>query len=325
VSAIFAITIMSGSLQLIKFQPKITKFRNSPGDREIIWEDTKSPLLQYAEANPDAPQNLPDDTNLFSFRNQQAAQPNIQYLSEKSILPKLLGNSKNLKIVSNQSEQNQAIERLSKIGNNIEITPSRSIPEKLQPDVLNNQEVKNAEGQKLTEVHNIEEANVKVISLTEIDFQNLSKIKKTKSESELQEVMKPRPRISQDITQGSMLLNDHSSHRIGKVGVECKLNPFGIYIQKMLRSIEEQWHQLIRGASQYIQYDMFPAKVVFTFSLQTNGTIDGLSHKSGSANSLGVELCRQSIASRSPFGEWSEEMINTFGQSDQITITFEYK
>jgi len=40
---------------------------------------------------------------------------------------------------------------------------------------------------------------------------------------------------------------------------------------------------------------------------------------------LAAELCRQAIASRVPFGEWSEKMIQDFGQSDQITINFRYQ
>ena len=40
-----------------------------------------------------------------------------------------------------------------------------------------------------------------------------------------------------------------SAPRVGTVAIECRLHPYGVYIQKMMQSIEEQWNQLARGSS----------------------------------------------------------------------------
>ena len=91
----------------------------------------------------------------------------------------------------------------------------------------------------------------------------------------------------------------------------------------MLLAVEKQWHLLIQGARSYIQYNQLPRKVVYDFLLaQTVPSKTYLSYDT--KENMGSELCRQSIASRSPFGEWNEEMINSFGHSDEVTITFEY-
>ena len=92
----------------------------------------------------------------------------------------------------------------------------------------------------------------------------------------------------------------------------------------MLLAVEKQWHLLIQGAREYIQYDQLPRKVVYRFSLSSDGSVQNLSLLHTTSENMGSELCRQSIASRSPFGEWNEEMINSFGHSDEVTITFEY-
>ena len=46
---------------------------------------------KFVEANPNSPINPPDDTNNFSFREQQAAQPNTKPDETKADLPSLDG------------------------------------------------------------------------------------------------------------------------------------------------------------------------------------------------------------------------------------------
>ena len=100
-----------------------------------------------------------------------------------------------------------------------------------------------------------------------------------------------------------------SAPRVGTVAIESRLHPYGVYIQKMMQSIEEQWNQLARGSVQYLQRDRLPDKVTWRFTLQANGLIQNLSRMDNEGESLPSELCRQAIASRVPFGPWSEKMI----------------
>jgi hypothetical protein len=75
-----------------------------------------------------------------------------------------------------------------------------------------------------------------------------------------------------------------------------------------------------------MQQDQILPKVTYTFTLMDDGSIRGLQKTSiGDPLNLSSELCRQAIASRVPFGEWEKEMIAEFGNSDQITITFNYR
>jgi hypothetical protein len=93
----------------------------------------------------------------------------------------------------------------------------------------------------------------------------------------------------------------------------------------MLQSIEEQWNQLARGSTQYLQRDRLPGRITLRFKLEATGSISNLVRIDNEGYSLAAELCRQAIASRVPFGEWSEKMIQDFGQSDQITLNFKYQ
>ena len=140
-------------------------------------------------------------------------------------------------------------------------------------------------------------------------------------------VQKPqkRPKLSRELIHGPLMKSITSAPRVGTVAIECRLHPYGVYIQKMMQSIEEQWNQLARGSIQYLQRDRLPGKVTWRFTLVANGSIQNLSRIDNAGESLPSELCRQAIASRVPFGPWSDKMIEDFGKSDEITISFLYK
>jgi len=136
---------------------------------------------------------------------------------------------------------------------------------------------------------------------------------------------KTRPKLSPDLIHGPLMKSTTSAPRTGQIAIECRLHPYGVYIQEMLQSIEEQWNQLAKGSFHYLQRDRLPGRITLRFKLEATGTISNLVRIDNEGYSLAAELCRQAIASRVPFGEWSEKMIQDFGQSDQITINFKYQ
>ena len=58
---------------------------------------------KFVEANPNSPINPPDDTNNFSFREQQAAQPNTKPDETKGDLPSLDGVEFSSKVAQSSS------------------------------------------------------------------------------------------------------------------------------------------------------------------------------------------------------------------------------
>ena len=113
--------------------------------------------------------------------------------------------------------------------------------------------------------------------------------------------------------------------RVGTIAIECRLHPYGVYLQEMLQSIEEQWHQLAKGSMRYLKFDQLPPKITYRFKLMANGSIQSIERLDQEESSIAAELCRQAIASRVPFGEWTDRMIQDFGKSDEITISFSYR
>ena len=98
-SGIITLFIFWVSLNYIKFN----FFRDAKSyyqkQHRIIWEEVKQTSPKYTESNPLKPENLPDKTNLFSDRNQQASQEMKSKDNSDNLLPESPGKSSNLKIV----------------------------------------------------------------------------------------------------------------------------------------------------------------------------------------------------------------------------------
>ena len=168
-------------------------------------------------------------------------------------------------------------------------------------------------------------SNQKIMNLTSTSLGISQTHTNSATQTHIRDQQKVRPKLSHDVLSGPLLKSKSQAPRIGKVAIECRLNPYGVYMQQMLRSIENQWGELIRSSFRFMKQDQISPGVTYTFTLIKDGTIQGLSKTSkGDINSLSSELCRQAIASRVPFGRWENEMIAEFGNSDQITITFSY-
>ena len=307
-------------------------------DIEIKWtvqpfEKDTPEANKFIEANPKSPDNPPDETNHFSFRDQQAAQPNNSPDLLRDDLPKLDG-----------------VEFSSKVTPSAPESPAlKKIPFLPDPAV---QKLKNQEAQKdamkvtpknmqIADTHNrnkdglkVEKQNKdgqeKVINLSkkhaelesDSDNLNLAALQTPKPSSI---ATRPRPRLSPELLRGPIMKTISSAPRVGMLAVECRLHPYGVYVQEMLRSVEDQWHHLAHGSLQFLQLDKMKAKITYRFTLQADGKTRDLEFLGSGDGALPAELCRQAIASRVPFGEWTQKMIDDFGQTDEITIHFNYR
>ena len=299
------------------------KKKNQP-DLSLEWltlpsnHTNKEKVKRFVEANPFVPENLPDYTNLLSSRDQQAAQPNPT-LNEDATkeLPQSSGDSKNLKVIRSSKLVEQPAFGFSTSINPVEqissIEPSKISLRKDFPDHGN--------GHYLPEGNSIQ--NKKRIYLSDRKTETMPANKK--KETNNKPLNKIRPKLSHDLLNGPILKNTKTRARLGKIAIDARLNPYGIYMQEMLKAIETQWGELLRSSIRYIQKDSLNKKITYTFTLLKSGNIKDLTERNASTpTSLSSELCRQAIASRAPFGRWDDVMIKEIGQSDQITITFNY-
>lgn len=311
----------------------------SRGEAEIQWtvqqiEESSVNSKRFVEANPNVPINPPDDTDNFSFRDQQAAQPIPESTKTKEMLPRSNGEEFSSKVTPSSKESSPTV----KITENSKIKEIRNENQKSEEKKKASQSPKDMrvvstemkEKQGVNIEHHQEKGIKRIINLSKKNFDDKSILEKGKIETpQTQEkkafLIRPRPKLSPDLLQGPIMKTTSNAPRIGAVSVECRLHPQGIYMQEMLRSIEDQWHHQVKSSLKFIQRDKLKTKISYRFLLLADGTIKNLKALHSQDGLLPEELCRQAILSRVPYGNWTDQMIEDFGISDEITIHFNYR
>ncbi|MEK9772522.1 MAG: hypothetical protein VW576_03050 [Opitutae bacterium] len=316
---LFALNL-SNPLALINSKKKPTRAVSIDWQSHKAQDQFKPKRKHFAEANPNVPDNIPDETDLLSTRNQQTAQPS-PLLNQKNFnsLPNSNGDSQNLKVFQAAKPDAGKITPIKRNSNMasgaVNVTTVRkALGEDKPKQEGDGYHANSAQG----------EVPQKTIYLTPSVGDSIATIP-DKAVQDRPPIFRSRPKLELDTINGPILRNSRNAAKVGKVAIDCRLNPYGVYMQEMLKSIESQWAELIENSFRYIQRDMLSGKITYTFTLLKSGKIEKLKEISqAQQTSLSSELCRQAIASRAPFGKWDDTMVKEFGHYDQISITFNY-
>ena len=308
-------------------------------NKEVVVEwlpPLEEPRLnsRFVEANSEVPQNLPDKTENFSNRDQQASQPEAPV--EDSEKPKVEGDEPNSQKIVEAGDPGVAAPAVPLIGPDSEIakdfeqgTPvGKDDAGKPKESPAKLPEIEDKSGlavQKVDALGEDEDPNAKrplVLNATPAP-----PVAPTLLPSEPKEKQKPRPRLrlAPDLVRGPLMATETNAPRLGRVAIDCKLHAYGAYVQEMLQAIEDQWHDLGHGSRGFLNRNKLPPVVQLRFILDNNGRIHELKRLDRNGVGLGSEICRQAIESRAPYGKWTEEMIRDFGSEDVVTIRFHYK
>ncbi len=332
-SCLLAPELLSRLLPETSYRPPLSQTQDT-NEVSVDWIPYESPRLRprFVEANPEAPENPPDETENFSFRDQQAAQPEAPV--EESAAPKVEGDEPDTqKIVESgdpgatppplpeinpDTEVAKQFERGTPVANNDEGHPKESLAELPEGEQDNGLAVRKVEEQ------GEDNTAKKVIVLNEAPPKSTDH---TLASAEPRVTPKPRPRLrlAPDLVRGPLMTTETNAPRLGRVAIECRLHAYGAYVQEMLQAIEDQWHKFGHGSRGFLNRSKLPPLVKFRYKLDRNGRIHDLTKLDAHRSGLASEICRQAIESRAPYGKWTEEMIRDFGGEDEVTIIFHYK
>ncbi len=123
-----------------------------------------------------------------------------------------------------------------------------------------------------------------------------------------------RPGIFSDNKFGTM--------NIGPTAVDARWSNYGVYLQRMIETVQIQWDRIL------IQSSLYPPSgtaVTITFRVDSEGAITKILDVKNSSSEQGKESCISAITARSPYGKWSEEMVAMLGESQELTFTFYYQ
>lgn len=303
---------------------------------------------RYAEVNPEAVVNRPDQSDFYSFQDQQAA--DLSPEKDASTQPLLDGTIQDsTKIVSGsvpKAESFQPLEsglyRLSskKLFESNPATKARATDQMAakssnfahSADSVHPFEPSTSQGgvdsvqQSPLDSPEPSTAGTEWVPLTLATAEALSEAAENREGLEVPSAQaRPlpmkRPKLSSEITIGPIAQTSHSANQLGVIAMDASLSEFGEYEQQFYSAVQNGWYNEIN----YHQPMESNSRVIVSFVLHANGTIDGVSVLSSSAGVMATRICESAIVRRSPFRAWTRDMVEVYGSSRELTLRFYYR
>lgn len=285
------------------------------------------PPMNFVEANPNAPDNVPDKTNNFAAQNQQVAQekPTPDGTSDR---PAIAGQTEiqSTAIVTgrltNPTEAMPAAPPApEQPANAAQLAPQQEqIPlpgyEKIEGDNASSYGsniAKFAEGAKAVPEH-VEGVKDAPLIQGATSTQPQIDPKRPRPRPQVVKQQQVRPAIFQE--------NKFGTQNIGAIAYDAKWSNYGQYLQKMIETVQIQWERILIE-SRVSPVSGTSVKVVFV--MNDIGAIARIVSVDGTAGNQGEKACTSAITARAPYGEWTDDMKSVLGESQELTFTFYYQ
>jgi hypothetical protein len=294
-------------------------------DIEIITEPEEE-TPQYAETNPYAPENEPDETSNFSARNQQAANEELPDELSPDRTPATEGDDlPSTKIISgdlNPPIPVFAPQEMQQPSDASVPTTTPSNPERIDPlPGFEDDVIVTDEGTGMAEAEEVENPRIadEPVDGIDVDTDDTDPFALPSTQEAQRPAPQPRPRLPRT-PPGPVRTQQAGVSQTGQVSYDAKFSQFGEYMERMVEAVTQRWHGLAAARS----YREMRSFVRLSFKLRQDGSIGELYTTDTTAKALGILLCRSAIEQGAPYGSWTEEMVGVLGDEQTITFTFHY-
>ncbi|MCF7689506.1 MAG: hypothetical protein K9N01_14540 [Cephaloticoccus sp.] len=284
------------------------------------------PPFKFVEVNPDAPDNVPDTTENFGAQNQQAAQEK-ESPDMSSDRPALDGQTEiqTDRIVSGQlSPQTPPMPSAP---------PQEEQPAEQEQTMAAKREQIPLSGYEKSPDSTAEGYGSNIAQLPDGDHTVNEKMEGMKdaplTPSATSMTIRinpskplPRPTLEKRARPAIFTENKVGTANIGPTAVDARWSNYGQYLQQLIETVQIQWDRIL------IQSQVYPTsgtRVVVKFMLNSKGEVSRIIGVEGTAGDLGKQSCVGAITTRSPYGDWTEDMISVLGNSQEMTFTFYYQ
>jgi hypothetical protein len=286
-----------------------------------------APPNKFVETNPNAPENIPDNTRNFSNRNQQVAQekptPN-----GKSDMPTTEGRK--------DIQSTQIVDgRLSKPEESVPVQPqplvpprpaSPEVPKALQNPLSGFEKTKTDTGQGAATSAAPLADNARPIP-RKIDGTRDAPLAQSSSPA-VPEIdpkhPQPRPMLERHVRPAIFAENKIGTSNVGLQAADARWSNYGVYLQRMIETIQIEWDRLVGDSKTYPT----PGTIVSVkFIMNSKGEIArivSVDTPTG-ASEQAKASCVAGISARSPYGPWSDDMKAALGSEQELTFTFLYQ
>ena len=296
---------------------------------------------RFVETNPDVPENEPDETPNESDRNQQSAQENPDPEKEKDA-PTVEGETENSqKIIEGKLAEKAPKPEPGVFTLNEPPTPEKQKEEQEEdgqdskqadapppppttPEVIEAGDGEGVSSIQQTKFESKEPTRNTIIPLElpsrpDPDSRSLKELTPQK----VQPIKpKPRPRLPASVIPGPRQITRTSAARTGTLAIDAKWSEFGEYTQRMIAAISLQWHKLVYNARLDSE---LTSTVHVRFIINNQGVLEHIQIVETNAGKLASILCKDAISSRAPFGPWTADMMQVFGERTDVNIRFNYR
>ena len=313
-------------------------------EREVEYAIEEPPAPEesrYVETNPDVPTNIPDETENFASRDQQAAQEEPSPLGPDGT-PFLEGEEENSPKIVDGEMPSEPIPFSVVTGLNTPARPDLTAamplptPPPSAPDFIEQAPVSDEGiGSYLEPGVNVEpvdeSSDNRVIELTLNPLVTGEDPERQASDDATSQpvpesgpqVPLPRPQVKMDVLPGPVMRSQGGVPGLGNLAIDAKFSEFGEYLDRMYEIIGTQWLLL---ASQVRRGSVHTAsRVIVDFILSNDGTIRTIEIAYSSAGQASTLICKDAIQSRVPFNAWTDDMVGSLGEEQPIRVTFIYR
>ena len=304
-------------------------------DIEITPEEV--PPTTFVDANPDAPENVPDETANFAERNQQLAQEEPAEIEGDKPSTEGEEDIESTSIVSGEN----APPALP-----VPATPPTPEPSEAEPDTEEELPALAQDPLGGTEklVGDAEESfGANVVKLPENPQADIDEPIEGVTDPALASpegkgiYYRPnpnqpsaRPNLAQSQIKPAIFSDRvEGTRNIGVVAHDALKTTFGVYFKRMLEVIEQTWNAEIQAKiERRVGFPLDGSRVQVRFDLHKDGSIT-ITKVEGNAGLLWNGVAVEAIAAPARFddgyGEWADEMRVILGDSTPIRLSFYYR
>ncbi|HTB80704.1 MAG TPA: hypothetical protein VK717_07440 [Opitutaceae bacterium] len=306
--------------------PRTNQFNIELAPQELR-QPKPPPPNRFVEANPDAPEHIPDKTQNFAAHNQQAAQPKPSPKTGNDH-PETTGKKDidSTQIVDGHLADKQPVPTPPEPATPPNTTP-KAAPIREQNPLTGHEkdegEDKNAFGTNLGQVaENVQNVPNKVEGVKEAPL--IEGANSTTPQIDPKHPMPRRTLSQQNVRPAIFADNPTGTSNIGLASWDARWSNYGQYLQQLIDTVQAQWDKLLTNAGS------LPASgthVVVTFRLKSDGTVSEILKVDGDAGKLGETYCASAITipgTAPGYGKWTDDMVAILGDQQDLTFAFYY-
>lgn len=134
---------------------------------------------------------------------------------------------------------------------------------------------------------------------------------------------RPRPRVEQSTIPGPLRKTYGGTSRLGQTAISTRFTEYGAYLDRLFESIYYQWNLLL--ANYKFLAEDYNTLVEVRFTLNKEGHVNNITVAQTTASELATLICKDSICSLAPFENWTDEMIKSLGEKQELGIVFHFR